>query len=155
MISIIIPVFNEAAGIADLLKHLDEKSTSGEITEILVVDGGSTDNTVYCANHYINNGSLLQMNVMSSVKGRACQMNAGARRAKGDILYFLHADSYPPHGFDSTILDQVDKGNSAGCFRMKFDKKHPVLTFSQWFTRFKRSGVSGRRSVSVYYPRDV
>jgi rSAM/selenodomain-associated transferase 2 len=143
MISIIIPVYNEAAGIAELLKQLDERSTSGKIAEIIVVDGGSTDHTVNYAKNYINNGSLLPMSVISSRKGRACQMNTGAKGAKGKILYFLHADSYPPHGFDTTILHQVDRGNSAGCFRMKFDKKHPVLTFSQWFTRFNIRACRG------------
>ncbi|MBT8262978.1 MAG: TIGR04283 family arsenosugar biosynthesis glycosyltransferase [Bacteroidia bacterium] len=154
MISIIIPVYNEAAGIADLLKHLDERSTSGKITEILVVDGGSTDNTIFRANNYINNGSLLPMSVLTSRKGRASQMNTGAKQAKGEILYFLHADSYPPHGFDTTILNQVEKGNSAGCFRMKFDTKHPVLTFSQWFTRFNVRACRGGDQ-SLFISRDL
>jgi rSAM/selenodomain-associated transferase 2 len=154
MISIIIPVYNEAATIADLLKHLDERSTSGKISEILVIDGGSTDNTMYCANNYINNGCLLPMSVISSRKGRACQMNTGAKNAIGEILYFLHADSLPPVGFDTTILHHMEKGNSAGCFRMKFDTKHPVLTFSQWFTRFNVRACRGGDQ-SLYISRHI
>jgi rSAM/selenodomain-associated transferase 2 len=143
MISIIIPVYNEEENIGNLLKHLDEQSTSGKISEILVIDGGSTDSTIFKTTEYINNGCLLPMSVISSGKGRARQMNAGAERAKGEILYFLHADSFPPYGFDTTIIRYAENGNSAGCFRMKFDTNHPVLTFSQWFTRFNVRACRG------------
>ena len=63
-------------------------------------------------------------------------MNIGAKEASGDILYFLHADSFPPKDFDYNIIRQVKKGNIAGCFRMKFNSTHPVLKISQWFTTF-------------------
>ena len=69
-------------------------------------------------------------------KGRAKQMNHGAKKASGDILYFLHADSLPPKYFDEQIIKEVRKGNEIGCFRMKFDSNHFILKFSQWFTRF-------------------
>ncbi|MFD0863564.1 TIGR04283 family arsenosugar biosynthesis glycosyltransferase [Sungkyunkwania multivorans] len=81
--------------------------------------------------------------IISAEKGRAKQMNVGARAAKGDVLYFLHADSVPPKYFDKAIIDEISNGASAGCFRMKFDSDHPFLRFCQWFTRFNVRGCRG------------
>ncbi|MCW5518659.1 TIGR04283 family arsenosugar biosynthesis glycosyltransferase [Aureitalea sp. L0-47] len=154
MISVIIPVLNEAANIEVILRHLDEKSTSGMIQEVIIVDGGSTDETVQLTNNYKNNGSILSYDVLHSDKGRAKQMNKGAGHASGEILYFLHADSFPPLSFDTSILKEVKKGNPAGCFRMKFDDKHPVLTISQWFTRFNVRACRGGDQ-SLFVTRDL
>lgn len=128
-ISIIIPVLNEAEGIAQLLKHLRNNSWPENILEIIVVDGGSTDATVEVAKKA---GATL----VNSAKSRARQMNAGAHSAAGPLLYFLHADSFPPAQFDASILEAVKNGYSAGCFRLKFDYRHPLLDFSAWCTRF-------------------
>lgn len=129
MISIIIPVINEEDGILKLLGHLQD-SSSNFISEIIVVDGGSTDNTT----------GLVQQSttarLIKSEKGRAKQMNAGAQAAKTEILYFLHADSYPPQNFDKLIVTQFQKGNIAGCFCMQFDYSHWLLKISGWCTRF-------------------
>ena len=63
-------------------------------------------------------------------------MNYGAKLAKGDILYFLHADSFPPANFDQQIINEIDKNNYAGCFRLKFDNDdHFLLKISSWSTR--------------------
>ncbi len=150
MISVIIPVYNEAANIELLLSHLDKHSSSGKITEVIIVDGGSTDKTVTRARNHMNNGSILPCDIISSEKGRARQMNLGAQKAEGRILYFLHADSFPPGGFDQSILLEVEKDNPAGCFRMKFDSKHPVLKMFQWFTRFNiRTCRGGDQSLFI------
>ena len=154
MISVIIPTLNEATNIEALLRHLDENSTSGKIGEVIIVDGGSSDDTVLIANNYKNNGSILPFDVLHSEKGRAKQLNVGANRASGDILYFLHADSFPPQSFDTSILSEVNKGNRAGCFRMKFDNKHPVLRISQWFTRFNLRACRGGDQ-SLFVTRDL
>jgi len=135
MISIVIPVLNEAETIEDLLQHISENVLATSVSEIVVVDGGSDDNSRDIVTRFADN-SLINVVSVSSNKGRAKQMNAGAKISTGSILYFLHADSYPPNGFDSLIISEVEKGNSAGCFRMKFDSNHPVLRISQWFTRF-------------------
>jgi rSAM/selenodomain-associated transferase 2 len=135
MISIIIPVLNEATTIETLLVHIAETASEGNISEILVVDGGSTDNTKDLVIHYSEKSSL-KVQLITSEKGRAKQMNIGARNATGTVLYFLHADSFPPKDFDSFIISEVEKGNNAGCFRMKFNTNHPLLQFSQWFTQF-------------------
>lgn len=135
MISIVIPVLNEAETIEDLLQHISENVLATSVSEIVVVDGGSDDNSRDIVTRFADN-SLINVVSVGSNKGRAKQMNAGAKISTGSILYFLHADSYPPNGFDSLIISEVEKGNSAGCFRLKFDSNHPVLRISQWFTRF-------------------
>ena len=64
-------------------------------------------------------------------------MNAGAQIANGTILYFLHADSFPPMDFDLHILESVERNRDlAGCFRMKFDHNHWILNILGWLTRF-------------------
>ncbi len=135
MISIIIPALNESETIGSSLDHVSNNCSASQISEIIVVDGGSDDNTELIVRSFAKT-SLIKVELISSEKGRAKQMNAGAKIANGSILYFLHADSLPPKGFDSQIIAQVEKGNAAGCFRMRFDDPHPLLKFSEWFTKF-------------------
>jgi len=136
-ISIIIPVLNEDATIGKLLGHIIENSSDEYITEILVVDGGSTDHSE----------SIVKQNkhvtFLKSEKGRAKQMNLGAKNAKGNILYFLHADSFPPKHFDQLIIKEVKNGNLAGCFKMKFDSSHWWLKLAGWFTQFSWRACRG------------
>ncbi|WP_034229579.1 TIGR04283 family arsenosugar biosynthesis glycosyltransferase [Aquimarina pacifica] len=143
-ISIIIPILNEAATIGKLLSHLTQvASDSGNnIKEILVVDGGSTDKSKDIVQD-ISNRELITIKLISSSKGRAKQLNAGAQKAESEILYFLHADSLPPTDFDNYILNEVKKGNEAGCFRMKFDHNHWWLRFLGWLTQFKSKRCRG------------
>lgn len=136
MISIIIPVLNEEARILKLLTLLAEYS-SGFIREIIVVDGGSIDKTVQLVKQQS------QAILISSEKGRARQMNAGAKIASGSILYFLHADSLPPKDFDRFITEAHRNLNKAGCFRMKFDKDHWFLNLMSWFTRINHKFCRG------------
>lgn len=126
-LSIIIPVLNEEENLKVLLPYL--KNNSFDINEIIVVDGGSIDASVKVAE---NESAIL----IRSEKGRAKQMNAGAKIATSKILYFLHADSFPPKGFDQYIIDEVKKGNKAGCFQMRFDHKHWWLRLASWLTKF-------------------
>lgn len=128
-ISVIIPTLNEAEVIGQTLREVRERHT-GHVDEIIVVDGGSTDNTTSHANEA---GARV---IEASPKGRARQMNEGARHAGGDIFYFLHADSVPPPGFDKRILKAHRQGYPAGCFRLVFDSDHPLLRFYAWCTRF-------------------
>ncbi len=132
MISVIIPAYNEEESLPELLKYLlgCSERVSGTAIEIIVVDGGSTDQT---------REKCMELGVKvveSRKKGRALQMNAGAEEAKGDTLYFLHADSYPPETFIDDIMQSVKSGNIAGCYRLAFDDNHPALAFYSWFTRF-------------------
>lgn len=135
MISIIVPVLNEADGIVEFLAHITDSATSSKISEVIIVDGGSSDGTPRLVNEYAST-SRLEIKLIDSEKGRARQMNKGAQIARGGVLYFLHADSFPPKGYDTAILAETQNGNPAGCFRMRFDRPHPVLKISQWFTRF-------------------
>ncbi|TMM59462.1 glycosyltransferase [Maribacter algarum] len=127
-ISIIIPVLNEATSIAKILRYLKSNSSSENIKEIIVVDGGSSDNTVNIAFNQ-------NVSVLHSKKGRAKQMNFGAQNATGEILYFLHVDTLPPRNFDQSIIDTVQLKKEVGCFQMKFDSKSRFLAFFAWFTR--------------------
>lgn len=135
-LSIIIPVLNEEETIAELLQYLKQNSSSENIAEIIVVDGGSNDNTV----NLVKSSEAV---LITSAKGRAKQMNTGAKHATGDILYFLHADSFPPKGFDQFILDEVKKGNEAGCFQMRFDHNHWWLRLASWLTKFSWRACRG------------
>lgn len=129
MLSIIIPAYNEENKIGELIAYLKAHSRTSE-TEIIVVDGGSTDETV---KEVKSSGAVV---LKSPQKGRARQMNFGALKAKGELLYFLHADTRPPKTFIEDIYAEINTGNGAGCFQLKFDNPHKALTFYSWFTQF-------------------
>ena len=136
-LSIIIPVLNEAENLPILFEHLFQNLSEPRNTEILLIDGGSTDNSKHAFEQFKSEQPQLDLNwVESPLKGRAPQMNLGARTARGSIFYFLHADSFPPVGFDADIKQQIAKGNAAGCFRMRFNSTHWWLRLAGWFTRF-------------------
>ncbi|MGD2180872.1 TIGR04283 family arsenosugar biosynthesis glycosyltransferase [Lusitaniella coriacea] len=113
-LSVIIPALNEAA---TLLKTLHYTQIGADL-EIIVVDGGSEDNTIELAQ---NAG----VKVISSPKtGRAQQMNAGAAIATGDILLFLHADTHLPLGYDEMIREALSHPKTiAGAFELAIDGK--------------------------------
>ena len=134
-ISIIIPTKNEATQLPVLLHYLNEVSGKEHIAEIIVSDGMSNDDTVHIANLY---GAKV---VVSEQARRGKQMNAGAKIATGNILYFLHADSMPPLDFIEDILDKIDAGYVAGCYRLRFDYNHWFLKANAWFTRFNVNAV--------------
>jgi len=137
-ISIIIPVLNEAETIESLLFHLVDHASLDHISEIIVVDGGSTDGS-----QEIVANSGMKVKLITSEKGRARQMNVGAKSATGNILYFLHADSFPPHRYDQLIINEIHKGNQAGCFRLKFDSNHWWLRLASWLTQFSWRACRG------------
>jgi rSAM/selenodomain-associated transferase 2 len=130
MISIVIPILNEEENIGKLLQYLLDNATSKNISKIIVVDGGSTDDSQNIVSKFP------QITLLKSKKGRAKQMNVGAKHAKGNILYFLHADSFPPKNFDQLIIDNIQKAHNAGCFRIQFDSNHWWLKIAGWFTQF-------------------
>ncbi len=140
-ISVIIPTLNEAENIGELLIYLLDNSATHNIKEIIVVDGGSVDGSQEIVTNFLHTkhsetSTRTDIKLLFSKKGRAKQMNLGAKHARGEILYFLHADSFPPKNFDTLILKQLKNKKDAGCFRMRFDNPNPVLKVSQWFTRF-------------------
>ncbi len=129
MISVIIPTFNEGSVIRDTIFKVMERGGSG-ISEVIVSDGSSSDNTAFEAKAA---GAKV---ILANRKGRASQMNEGAQLATGSILYFLHADSVPPANFSADIIECLRQGNVAGCFRLAFDYDHWFLKTQAWFTRF-------------------
>jgi rSAM/selenodomain-associated transferase 2 len=119
-LSIIIPVLDEAAGITAALEALTPLRTRG--AELIVVDGGSSDETVSLA-------KPLADCVIGSMRGRAAQMNAGAAAARGEVLLFLHADTRLPSDGDQLVLDGLAKPERAwGRFDVSIDGQHPLLT---------------------------
>lgn len=116
-ISIIIPTLNEAEGIADLLATLQILRSQ---CEIIIADGGSSDNI------QSNSVALVDQFVCSN-KGRAVQMNAGARHATGDILVFLHADTYLPEQALTLIQQGIVAGALWGRFDMQLLGQHSML----------------------------
>lgn len=111
-ISVIIPVYNEKMTIVSLQNQLEPLRGK---CEIVFVDGGSTDGTLELIKPYFK--------VLQSEKGRAKQMNAGARASHGDILFFLHCDSeLPPRPL--AHIRRVMKRHSAGCFGIAFHSRN-------------------------------
>ena len=114
--SIIIPVFHEAENINPLLNHLNTRESTANY-EIIVIDGSSTNDTIKA----ISDKKVIST---SSKKGRACQMNAGANKAKGQILLFLHADTFLPKNVFSIINKEFSQNNFVvGVFSLKIDSK--------------------------------
>jgi rSAM/selenodomain-associated transferase 2 len=121
-ISIIIPVLNEAENIRQAIAST-QPSTN---IEVIVVDGGSQDDTK-------KNAADFNVTIISSLPGRAVQMNKGAILAKGDILLFLHADTRLPIGFDVMIRTAMQKtGTVAGAFALGIDAEVLSLRLVEW-----------------------
>jgi len=129
-ISVIIPTLNEAENIGELLQFLKQNGKE-HIAEIIVCDAKSEDETISIAKDM---GAQV---IYCKQTCRAHQMNEGAKIATGDILYFVHADAQPPKSFATDIINFLQKGYDFGCYRFKFDSKHPFLAVNSFFTRFK------------------
>lgn len=120
-VSIVVPVYNESGVLPELVAHLVDV----DAFETIVVDGGSTDGTW----EELKELAPPSMTLCRSAKGRARQMNHGARRATGAVVLFLHADTRLPHG----ALGMVDMamrrspGYRWGCFDVCFDDAGTTL----------------------------
>jgi rSAM/selenodomain-associated transferase 2 len=133
-LSIIIPALNEATHIATFLQHLAPLRADG--AQVIVVDGGSSDATPALA-------QPLAGAVICAPRGRATQMNAGARSARGNVLLFLHADSRVPQGSAQLILDGLaQSGRLWGRFDVRIEGQHRLLPVIAWFMNL-RSRLTG------------
>jgi rSAM/selenodomain-associated transferase 2 len=127
MVSIIIPVLNEEKSITALLENLAEQK--GDY-EIIIADGGSTDDTLTKCKSYRD------IKIVTSEKGRSLQMNKGASISLGNILLFLHADTtLPAEGINAIEKAMSDNKNIGGSFYVKFDDQSRILNFLAPFTR--------------------
>ena len=130
---VIIPTYNEAGNIARLVAELRRYAPQAQV---LVVDAHSPDGTADAARHA---GATV---LPAPQPGRAAQMNHGAAHATGELLYFVHADVRLHPDFVATITQAVADGYAAGCFRFRFDSRHPLLRINSYGTRFK--GIMSR-----------
>jgi rSAM/selenodomain-associated transferase 2 len=133
-LSIVIPALDEAANLARVLPTLVAREPAAEV---LVVDGGSADDSRAAV------ARVPSVRWLSGPRGRARQMNAGARAARGDILLFLHADTVLPEGAGAAILAALaDAGTVGGRFDVRLDSRHPLLALVGWLMN-RRSRLTG------------
>lgn len=118
-VSVIVPIYNEESTILSLKEQLYKVKDQAEI---IFVDGQSTDHTLQLLGD--------EFVVLQSKKGRAAQMNLGAKYSTGDILFFLHCDSILPEDFLQQIKE-VAKTHLAGCFGIAFDTKSVLMKICQ------------------------
>jgi len=117
-LSIIVPALNEADTIGALLADLAPLRTAG--AEVILVDGGSSDGTPERAAADVDR-------ILPAQKGRAAQMNAGARVAVGDLLWFLHADTRVPADAAAALQDAWADGARWGRFDVRLSGRHALL----------------------------
>lgn len=127
-ISVIIPIYNEEKTVLKLQDQLE--SLYGKC-EIIFVDGGSSDGTIELIDK--------KYKLIKSKKGRADQMNKGAKESSGDVLFFLHCDSILPKDTLSQIKS-VMKDHDAGCFGIRFNTKSILMKICEWISNY-RAGV--------------
>ncbi len=128
-LSIIIPTYFEEDNIGVLLEFLTRHPNHEEF-EVIVVDGGSQDDTCKIIARYPG-VRLLKCEVPS----RPIQMNLGAANATSEILYFVHADVRLPHGFVVDITKSLSSA-PAGVYKYRFDSSSWLLKINAFFTTF-------------------
>ncbi len=126
-ISIVVPVVNEAALIGPFLQHLRARAPGAEI---IVVDGGSSDQTDEIATRFCDQ-------LVTAPRSRALQLNAGAGAAGGAILWFLHVDSVVPFGALNQIHQVLsDPQTVGGFFRIRLPDEHAIYRLTDCFAHY-------------------
>lgn len=129
MISIIIPAINEASTIVKTLKSLQSMRRRGQ--EVILADGGSIDDTIFLSRPFTDR-------IIQSPRGRASQMNEGARIARGDILFFLHADTIIPEDADLWIIERMKNEKKFwGRFDVKLSGRHPIFRLVEFLMNLR------------------
>jgi rSAM/selenodomain-associated transferase 2 len=127
-ISVIIPCLNDGGVIGDLLGSLQFLRNKGH--EVIVADGGSSDCSRDVARPLVDQ-------LVTSGPGRARQMNAGAKSAGGDLLWFLHADSRLPEGCLEAVVQSQERGYQWGRFDIRLSGKHPMLRVVEFMMNWR------------------
>ncbi len=149
LISCIIPCLNERYELPAVLRLLGRAAErSSASVELIVVDGGSVDGSAELAAGWPG----VQLECCVSL--RAAQMNKGAAVAKGDILYFVHADTRPPLSCFGDIATAVGEGRHLGGYPFCFDSASQVLRLNSWMTNFNVIFTRGGDQ-SIYVSRDL
>lgn len=128
-LSVILPVYNEAASINDAVTRLRRLAGSDPV-EIIVSDGGPGHATLAA----INDPDVVKV---KSPPGRGLQMNAGAALAQGDILLFLHADTELPESAFTAIRSAIEEGHVAGAFSLAIDSGSLALKVVALFANLR------------------
>lgn len=129
-VSVIIPALNEESTVTSCIKSAKRLDP----LEIILVDGGSADNTAKIAEQE-------GVTVIRSPKGRGIQMNRGASIAKGEVLLFLHADTLMPKTVLSFPLETLN-GHIGGFFKLKFDDNSLSTRLVELFANFRAKLLS-------------
>lgn len=137
-ITVVIPTLNEEKNLPRTLARL----SAAALREIIIVDGGSTDNTVSLAEEFC--AHTLNARIIMSSRGRARQMNEGAKASQGEILLFLHADTQLPAQAGPIIELALSMHHSAvgGRFNVRFDNPSVWGRVISFFMN-RRSRVTG------------
>jgi rSAM/selenodomain-associated transferase 2 len=146
-ISVIIPTLNESKNIMGLIPKIIEFG-GPFVSELIVVDGGSDDDTVDMAKR------LGAMVIQTKKRSRAHQLNIGAQASTSPILYFIHADTLPVKEFAKDIIEYFSQSKEAGCYRYSFDSDNFLLKINSFFTRF--NGIfAGGGDQTLYITRSL
>lgn len=161
-LSIVIPLLNEADNLPRLMGHLAHLNPAPY--QVILVDGGSTDNSVAIAKELIESlidsspsvisGQVIDWQIIESAAGRALQMNAGAELATGDVLLFLHADTQLPNHAIADITSAVRQA-AWGRFDVRLDSSAWMLkVVSQMINwRSRLSGIAtGDQAIFIKKP---
>jgi rSAM/selenodomain-associated transferase 2 len=126
--SIIIPTLNEEDYLPEVLNHLKQFR---EDFEIIITDGGSVDDTIRLAQSF-------KTKIVKSNQSKGMQLNSGTLNSSGEILIYLHADTFLPKDAFTLINEFFFTGKiDIATFKMKFDSSNRIMRIYSWFTKFE------------------